>query len=101
MEAIAIIWSLWLCKNDKIFNNISSSFMQVIYRWAATLRSLVPLQRVEHRDLFIEASSRLEDTAWYIFYNMGGSLIYVWIHLASPFYLSRTLFLPSDISVVL
>jgi hypothetical protein len=30
--AIAIIWSLWLCRNDKVFNNKNSSILQVIYR---------------------------------------------------------------------
>jgi hypothetical protein len=71
MEAIAIIWSLWLCRNDKIFNNISSSFLQVIYRCTAMLRSWVPLQRVEHRDLFTDVSSRLKDTARDIFSQHG------------------------------
>ena len=37
--------------------------MQVIYSSTATLRSWSPLQRVEHRDLFTEVCTRLEDTA--------------------------------------
>jgi hypothetical protein len=44
--AIAVIWSLWLCRNDKVFNNVSSNLMQVIYRCTATLRSWLPLQQV-------------------------------------------------------
>lgn len=28
---LAVIWSLWLCKNDKVFNNKSTSLMRVIY----------------------------------------------------------------------
>jgi hypothetical protein len=71
MGAIAIIWSLWLYRNDKIFNNISSSFLQVIYRCTALLRSWIPLQSVEHRDFFMEVSSRLEDTARDIFSQHG------------------------------
>ena len=37
--AIAIIWSLWLCRNDFVFNNKNFSLMQVIYRGTNTLRS--------------------------------------------------------------
>src|SRR4051812_28800428 len=48
--ALAIIWSLWLCRNDKIFNNIMSSPLQVIYRATAILRSWNILRRMEFRD---------------------------------------------------
>ena len=58
--AIAVIWSLWLCRNDKVFNDKNASFMQVIYRCTATIHSWSPLQRVEHRGLFSEVSFRLE-----------------------------------------
>jgi hypothetical protein len=61
--AIAVIWSLWLCRNDKVFNDKNSSLMQVIYRCTATLRSWLPLQRTEDRDLFTEVCTQLEDTA--------------------------------------
>ena len=61
--AIAIIWSLWLCRNDKVFNGKNFSLLQVIYRGTNTLRSWPSLQRVEFRDLFMEVCSRLEDTA--------------------------------------
>ena len=61
--AIAVIWSLWLCRNDKVFNNKSSSLLQVIYRCTALLRSWSSLQRAENRDLFTEVCTRLEDTA--------------------------------------
>jgi hypothetical protein len=36
--AIAIIWSLWLCRNDKVFNDKNCSLLQVIYRCTGTLR---------------------------------------------------------------
>jgi hypothetical protein len=29
--AIAFIWSLWLCRTDKVFNGKQSSILQVIY----------------------------------------------------------------------
>jgi hypothetical protein len=41
--ALAVICSLWLCRNDKVFNDKNSSVMQVIYRCTATLRSWSPL----------------------------------------------------------
>jgi hypothetical protein len=63
VAAIAVIWSLWLCRNDKVFNNVNSSILQVIYRCTALLRSWSSLQRLEHKDLFTEVSVRLETTA--------------------------------------
>ena len=62
MGALAVIWSIWLCRNDKVFNDKNLSLMQVIYR-TTTLRFWSPLQRVEHRDLFTQVRTRLEDTA--------------------------------------
>src|SRR5664279_2284930 len=47
VAALAVIWSLWLCRNEKVFNDKKSSLMQVIYRSTATLCSWSPLQRVE------------------------------------------------------
>jgi hypothetical protein len=55
--ALTVIWSLWLCRNDK-----RSSPLHVIYRCTGTLRLWSSLQRVEHRDLFMEVCSRLETT---------------------------------------
>ena len=37
--ALAVIWPLWLCRNDKVFNDKNVSVMQVIYRTTATLRA--------------------------------------------------------------
>jgi hypothetical protein len=45
--AIAFIWSLWLCRNDKVFNEKQSSILQVIYRGISALRLWSSLQRVE------------------------------------------------------
>jgi hypothetical protein len=36
--AMVLIWSLWLCRNDKVFDDKSSSLLQVIYRCTVTLR---------------------------------------------------------------
>ena len=61
--ALAVIWSLWLCRNDKVFNDKSTSLMQVIYRYTGTIHLWSSLQRVENRDLFTEVCTRLEATA--------------------------------------
>jgi hypothetical protein len=56
--AIAFIWSLWLCRNDKVFNDKNSSILQVIYRAIGTLRLWSALHHPQNRDL-----ARLEATA--------------------------------------
>jgi hypothetical protein len=71
--AIAFIWSLWLCRNDKVFNDKNSSILQVIYRGINTLRLWSSLQRVEDRDLFTEVCTRLETTARDTFSQYGWS----------------------------
>jgi hypothetical protein len=38
VRAIALICSLWLCRNDKVLNEKNSSLLQVIYRCTDTLR---------------------------------------------------------------
>jgi hypothetical protein len=67
MGALAVIWSLWLCRNDKGFNDKNYSLLQVIYRCIGTLRLWSPLQRMKNRDLFMEVCTRLEATARDIF----------------------------------
>ena len=69
--ALAVIWSLWLCRNDKFFNDKNTSLLQVLYRCTGLLRSWSTLQRVENRDLFIVASARLEHMARDIFTRHG------------------------------
>jgi hypothetical protein len=63
MGAIVVVWSLWLYRNDKIFDDKNSSLLQVVYRATALLRSWSPLQRFEDRDLCTEVSTQLENTA--------------------------------------
>ena len=69
--ALAIIWSLWLHRNDKIFNDKSTSLLQVIYRCTGTLRLWSSLQRVENQDLFTEVCTRLEATTRDTFIQHG------------------------------
>ena len=61
MGSLVVISSLWLCRNDKGFNDINLCLMHVIY--GARLRLWLALHSVEHRDLFTEVYTRLEDTA--------------------------------------
>jgi hypothetical protein len=72
--AIAVIWSLWLSRNDKVFNDKDVSHMQVLYRCTNILRMWSTLQRVGHRDLFTEACARLEEVARDIFSQHGWPL---------------------------
>jgi hypothetical protein len=58
--AIDFIWSLWLCRNDKVFNDKTSSILQVIYQGISTLRLWSSLQRVKDRHLFMEVCACLE-----------------------------------------
>jgi hypothetical protein len=60
--AIAFIWSLWLCRNDKVFNDKNSSILQVIYRAIGTLCLWSSLQRPQNHDLYTEFYARVEAT---------------------------------------
>jgi hypothetical protein len=60
--AIAFIWSLWLYRNEEVFNDKNSSILQVIYRAIGTLCLWSSLQWLEDRDLFMEVYARLEAT---------------------------------------
>jgi hypothetical protein len=51
MGALAVIWSLWLCRNDKVFNNKNYSFLQVIYKCTGMFHLWSPLQRMEMENL--------------------------------------------------
>jgi hypothetical protein len=64
---MALIWSLWLCRNDKVLNDKNYSLLQVIYRCTGTLHIWSQLHRLEDRDLFMEMCTRLEDAARYLF----------------------------------
>jgi hypothetical protein len=72
--ALAIIWSIWLCRNNNVFNNKNYSLLQVIYRCTGILRLWSPLQWMEYRDLFTEACTWLEVTSRDTFF------LYRWPH---------------------
>jgi hypothetical protein len=69
--AIALIWSLWLCRNDKVFNKKNCSVLQVIYQCTRTLRIWSQLHRLEDHDLFTKVCTRLEHTARHLFSQHG------------------------------
>jgi hypothetical protein len=50
---IAFIWSLCLCRNDKVFSDKNSSILQVIYKGMF----------MEDRDLYMKVCVHLEATA--------------------------------------
>jgi hypothetical protein len=60
--ALAVTWSLWLCRNDKVFNDKNCSLLQVIYRCTGILHLRSPLQWMEHCNLFMEVRTQLEAT---------------------------------------
>jgi hypothetical protein len=74
--ALAIIWSLWLCRNDKVFNDKNYSLLQVIYRCTSILCLWSPLQRMEHHDLFVEVWHGWRLRRGIFFPYMGGRIIY-------------------------
>jgi hypothetical protein len=55
--ALGIIGSFRLCRNDKVFNDIYCSLMQIIYRCSTLFHSWSSLQRMENRNLFTEVST--------------------------------------------
>jgi hypothetical protein len=69
--AIALIWYLWLCINDKLFNGKNSSLLQVIYRCENTLCLWSSLQRVENLDLFTKFCTQLEIMVRDTFFQYG------------------------------
>ena len=69
--ASALLWSLWLCRNDCVFNGKISSPMQVIYRCTHWLRMWSTLHRTEYQLLFKAVCMRLERVAREVFTQHG------------------------------
>jgi hypothetical protein len=79
--ALAIIWSLWLRRNDKVFYVKKCSLLQVVDGYTSMLYLWSPLQRMENEDLFMEVCTRLESTTSDIFSYMFGRIIFGLVHL--------------------
>jgi len=73
--AIAICWSLWLNRNDIVFNKcIVKTYMQVLFRATYWCRFWAMLQRREEDTNWMKTACRsLETTVMQIFINHGWS----------------------------
>jgi hypothetical protein len=71
VRTVGIIWSLWLCRNNKVFNDKHSSLLPFIYRCTASLRLWSLLQRMENRNIFMEVCTRLKDAPKDVFLQHG------------------------------
>jgi len=69
--ASALLWSLWLCRNDCISNGKIYSPMQVIYCCPHWLRTWSTLHRTEYQSLFKAVCMRLERVASEVFTQHG------------------------------
>jgi hypothetical protein len=65
--AIALLWSLWLCRNKMVFESKMSTPMQVIFHCARLLQEWSALQRQEYQHLYVQVCSRLEQVARDVF----------------------------------
>ena len=71
VRAYALIWSLWLCRNDFVFNERNASPLQVIFRCTQLLHMWSMLQRLEDQPLFKAVCMRLEQVAMEVFSQHG------------------------------
>ena len=69
--AYALLWSLWLCRNDLIFNNKNASLFQVIFHYTHSLHTWTTLQRVQYQLLFKAVCTLLEQVATEVFTQHG------------------------------
>ena len=65
--AYALLWSLWLCRNDLVFNDKNASPLHAIFRCTHSLRTWSMLQRAEVQPLFKAVCTRLEQVAMEVF----------------------------------
>jgi hypothetical protein len=84
MGAFVVTWSLWLYRNEDVFNDKNSSLIQFIYLCTAFLRSWSSLHRVKNRDLFMEVSTRLDDMVRDIFIQLRWQRNLVILHRLRP-----------------
>jgi hypothetical protein len=82
---ITVIWSLLLCKNDKVLNDKKSSFLQVIYLSAGYMVHqyspfiVISTACGDHK-LFMDVCTWLEATMRVFFPNMDGRITYMSEH---------------------
>jgi hypothetical protein len=74
--ALAVIWSLWLYRNDKVFNDKNLSLLQIIYR--SVYGHLFRGWRIEtYLQMSIQHWRRQRGI---LFPYMGGRIIYEFVH---------------------
>jgi len=71
--AAAICWSIWLTRNDTVFNNCKpKTFLQVLFRGTYWLRSWALLRHTDdQRERLVEACQLLESSALQLFASHG------------------------------
>ena len=71
--AAAICWSIWLTRNDTVFNNCRpKTFLQVLFRGTHWLRLWVLLQHIDvQRERLVETCQLLESLAMKFFASHG------------------------------
>ena len=68
----ALLWAIWNCRNDLVFNRTSSThFLQVLFRATALIRTWSLLTPTEARERLVTGSVRWETVAWDIFNRFG------------------------------
>ena len=68
----ALLWTIWNCRNDLVFNRISCiHFLQVLFRTTALIRSWSLLTQTEAREHLVTGSIRWEMVARDIFNRFG------------------------------
>ena len=68
----ALLWSIWLSKNDVVFYNTQKqTILRILFRATYLTRTWAILQKVEDRDLIADACRALEVTAMDIFTRNG------------------------------
>ena len=68
----ALLWAIWNCRNDMIFNRLSMiNFLQVIFRATAWIRTWSLLTPTASREQLATGCNRWEMAARVFFYRFG------------------------------
>ena len=68
----ALLWAVWNCRNDLIFNRTTNiHFLQVVFRATTLIRMWSLVTPTEARERLVTGSIRWEMVAWAIFDRFG------------------------------
>jgi hypothetical protein len=73
---LALIWSLWLCRNNLVFDGKHSSPLQAIHRCTSLLHLWLPLQCMKNRELFMEVYTVGAKCRGIFLPDMDGSIVF-------------------------